>query len=461
MLVSVMKDSLSLKRPRSLSRRLACALALASVVLVGASCTNGEDVIDQNLPGVMPEPDSVLDRAEELGFGQFVALAKASSHRALLEGNTQVTVFAPTNAAFALLPAGEVQAFFVPGNEAALDAFVGYHITTGVLDQTALAGLDQISMLGTDDAFVDTFGSAVIINDATIANTYSGGDNGLLHGVDRPLELPRTVLETLERRGYRTLVELIQLSGLEGSIQGGQLSLFCPSDAAFAALPAGELNDLRDPALVGELRARLQLHLLGGARTASGLYSDEYAQNLDGSFLFFGRDGDGVPTINGLTLDYANLPCVDGVIHGLELVFAELPTVGEQINAQGLMTLGSLAFAGGLTGELNTLFPLTAFGPTDLALELGLQPGVIDMLVDPANVLRLRMFVRAHMVQAPFSYRRLVPGTMLTAVSGDIIDVTESTGETTLNGTAGLTVRDVFASNGVLHVIDGVLDDGQ
>ncbi|MGK0484123.1 MAG: putative surface protein with fasciclin (FAS1) repeats, partial [Planctomycetota bacterium] len=77
------------------------------------------------------------------------------------------------------------------------------------------------------------------------------------------------------------------------------------------------------------------------------------------------------------------------------------------------------------------------------------------------NVLRLRMFVRAHMVQAPFSYRRLVPGTMLTAVSGDIIDVTESTGETTLNGTAGLTVRDVFASNGVLHVIDGVLDDGQ
>ena len=187
----------------------------------------------------------------------------------------------------------------------------------------------------------------------------------------------------------------------------------------------------------------------------------ESSQNLGGSFLFWSRDAAGVPSANGTPFESVNVRCTDGVIHVIGTVFDELPTVSEQIAAQGLMTMGSLAFAGGLDGDLGTLSPLTVFGPTDLALEQGLQPGVIDTLVDPANLARLQTFVRAHMVAAPLAYRSLVPGTMLTAVSGDVIDVTESAGEATLNGSIGLTVRDIYASNGVLHVIDGVLDDGQ
>ncbi|WP_419190225.1 fasciclin domain-containing protein [Saltatorellus ferox] len=439
------------------------ALPLLALPLWGlaTACTSGEDLIDVEPPTIQPEPDSVLDRAAALGFGQFVALAKASTHRALLESDTAVTVFAPSDAAFAMLPAGELLGLFEPGALAELDAFVGYHITTGELDTAALSGIDQVAMLGMDDAFVDSLGTQLIINDARIVSSDDGGDNGWLHGVDTVLERPLPVIETLERRGFETLAELIQLSGLSGSIQGGALTLLAPTDAAFDALPAGELDDLRDPAMQAALQDRLELHLVGGASTGTTLVDAESSLNLGGSFLFWNRDVDGVPTANGTAFESVNIRCTDGVIHVIGSVFAELPTVGEQMMAQGLMTLGSLAFAGGLEADFGTLSPLTVFGPSDLALELGLAPGVIDALVVPANLPRLQTFLRAHMVTAPIGYRSLVPGTMWTALSGDTIDVTELSGETTLNGSVGLAVRDVYASNGVLHVIDGVLDDGQ
>ena len=183
-------------------------------------------------------------------------------------------------------------------------------------------------------------------------------------------------------------------------------------------------------------------------------------QNAAGSFLFFERDLSGDPRVNGVGIESLNIRCTDGVLHTIGVVFDELPTVRERANEEGLLTLSSLVFASGLGDELDTSSPLTLFGPTDLGIELGLQPGVIDMLVDPANLARLQQFVRAHTVAAPLSFGALIPGTTLTAVSGDSIEVTESFGDTTLNGTVQLTVRNVYASNGVLHVIDGVLDDG-
>ncbi len=458
-LVIAMEDCIQLvpRSTRSFTNRAALLLALSLTV---SSCTSSDDGGQVTPPSTPPDPESVLDRAADLGFGQFVALAKASSYEDLLEGDDAVTVFAPTDASFAQLPAGEVAALFAAGAEAELDAFVGYHITMGTVDIATLEGLNQIPMVAAADAYVDTAASGVVINDARIQLTDADGDNGLLFGIDRPLELPRPILETMERRGFDTLIELIGLAGLTGSIGGGQMTVLAPTEAAFSALPAGELDFLRDPANLAELQARLDLHLVAGVSTASALVGADVVNNMAGSFLFFDRDTAGDPTVNGATLESLNIRCTDGIIQTLGVVFEELPTVRERAAEEGLLTLSSLIFAGGLTAELDDTLPITLFGPTDLAIEFGLQPGVIDSLVDPSNVVRLQQFLRAHAVAAPLAYSSLVPGTMLTAISGDTIDVTDSSGETTLNGSAQLTVRNVYAKNGVLHVIDGVLDDG-
>jgi uncharacterized surface protein with fasciclin (FAS1) repeats len=456
MLVGDMED-ISHPTLRTLSAQ---AVLLTALTLVGSSCSSSDDDAQVTPPSTPNEPVTVLDRAADLGFGQFVALAKASTYEPLLESDVPVTVFAPTDASFALLPDGELSGLFLPGAEAELDAFVAYHITIGSLDSTALEGLTQIPTLGAADAYVDVASSGVIINDAAIDLTDLAAENGVVHGIDRPLEVPRPILETMERRGLDTLVELIELAGLSGSVNGGQLTVISPTEAAFDALPAGELDFLRDPANQAELRARLDLHLLPGVSTASGLVAADVLENMAATFLFFDRTAAGETTVNGALFEDSNIRCSDGIIHTIGAVFDELPTVRERAAEEGLLTMGSLIFAGGLTAELDDSAPLTLFAPTDLAIEFGLEPGVIDSLVDPSNLARLQKFLRAHAVPAPLAYGSLVPGTTLTAVSGDPIDVTESMGTTTLNGAVGLTVRDVFARNGVLHVIDGVLDDG-
>ena len=444
---------------RALRSLVSQAALVTGLALMAASCSSSDDaqVIP---PGIEPDPDSVLDRAADLGFDVFVALVKASSYESLLEGDQDVTVFAPTDASFGLLPTGEVFDLLTPGAEAELDAFVAYHISMGILDTPTLQGLSQIPTLGSADAFVDTAASGILINDARIQFSDFGGDNGILFGIDRPLELPRPVLETLERRGFDTLSELIGLAGLAGSTAGGQMTIFTPTEAAFSALPVGELDFLRDPANLAALQSRLDLHFIPGVSIASALVNEDVLQNTAGSFLFFDRDTAADPTVNAAVFESLNIRCTDGVLQTIGVVFDELPTVRELASDQGLLTLSSLILAGDLEDELDNSAPLTLFAPTDFALEFGLQLGVIDSLVDPANIARLQQFLRAHAVPAPLAYRSLVPGTMLGAVSGDTIDVTESMGTTTLNGSTQLTVRNVFARNGVLHVIDGVLDDG-
>ncbi|MEM8711670.1 MAG: fasciclin domain-containing protein [Planctomycetota bacterium] len=446
-------------------RGLRAALFLFLSLL--AACSSSDDgPTTQAPPTGDPESNSLLDRARSAGFGQFVALASASSFADRLRGEDSthpgdLTVFAPSDASFALLPPGEIQALFEPGAEADLDAFVGYHLAEGSIDLATLGGLPQLGMLAGGDAFVDIAGDATVVNDARIETLDDEADNGLLFGISRPLEAPRPILETLERRGFTTLLELVDLAGLSGSLAGGQWTFLAPNEDAFSALSAAELDDLRDPAQQAALQARLELHLTAGVARIGDRLAAHHAENLGGSYLFFGPNGDGAPSVNGTRLEAVNVRCTDGIVHVLPTLSEELPTVGELMAPQGLATLGSLMFAGGLTQDLDDLAPLTLFGPTNLALEFGLAPGVLDDLVDPANLPQLQAFLRTHMVTLPASYESLDPGTALTAISGESIQVTESFGQTTLNGAIQLSVRNVYARNGVLHVIDGVLDDGE
>ena len=410
------------------------------------------------------DPVSVLDLAEQSGLTQFAALARASSYESLLEGDAPLTVFAPLNASFTELAPGKIQSLFEPANLAELDLFVSYHISQGAQSSASLGALDQISMVGSDDAYVDALEPALWINDAQVLESFEDAENGVLYSVSRVLQRPQSVLDTLEDRGFDTALELIGLSGLGGSVMGGQMTLFVPSDAAFAALDPAELDALRDPAQQAALVSRLELHLVAGRARASDFVANHHVLNLADSYLFFDAVSGAAPTANDQELTRINLRCTDGTIHVTDSVFSELPTIDAIIQdsaaQNGIQTLSSLIFAGGLTSDLALTQPLTVFAPSDSGLANGLPAGTIDALVDPANIGRLQAFLRSHMVAEALSYPALTPGTMLTTVQGDTIDVTGTAGAITLDGMAPITVRNLYAKNGVLHVIEGVLDDG-
>jgi uncharacterized surface protein with fasciclin (FAS1) repeats len=129
--------------------------------------------------------------------------------------------------------------------------------------------------------------------------------------------------------------------------------------------------------------------------------------------------------------------------------------------AQGtpdLSTLVEAVSAAGLVGTLEEPGPYTVFAPTNDAFEaLG---GTLDTLLEPKNKAELTDVLNYHVVPGELTSSELSDGQRLKTVQGGSLRVEVADGEVTVNG-AKVTTPDVTASNGVVHVIDGVLNPAQ
>ncbi len=117
-------------------------------------------------------------------------------------------------------------------------------------------------------------------------------------------------------------------------------------------------------------------------------------------------------------------------------------------------TLLAAAEAAGLVETLKGEGPFTVFAPTDEAFA-ALPAGTVDgLLADPAA---LRQVLLYHVVSGEVLAADVVGLDSATTVQGSDIEIAVSGGTVTLNGNVAVTATDVMASNGVIHVIDGVL----
>jgi uncharacterized surface protein with fasciclin (FAS1) repeats len=128
-----------------------------------------------------------------------VAAVKAAGLVDTLKSPGPFTVFAPTNDAFAKLPAGTVDTLLKPENKATLTKVLTYHVVPGRLDGPALMKLVQagggkaaLATASGGQLMVTMSGSNVMVTDATgasamvtIANVYQS--NGVIHVVDKVL----------------------------------------------------------------------------------------------------------------------------------------------------------------------------------------------------------------------------------------------------------------------------------
>ena len=162
--------------------------AMADVMVGGASMLPSKDIIDN---AVNSKDHTTL-----------VAAVKAAGLVETLKGPGPFTVFAPTNAAFAALPAGTVETLLKPENKGTLTHILTYHVVAGKVDAAALG---KMIMEGKGTATLKTVsggtltakmsGSKVLIADekgdtatVTIADVYQS--NGVIHVIDKVL-LPK------------------------------------------------------------------------------------------------------------------------------------------------------------------------------------------------------------------------------------------------------------------------------
>ncbi len=133
----------------------------------------------------------IVDTAVETG--QFKTLAAALGAAGLvdtLKGTGPFTVFAPTDAAFAKLPAGTVEDLLKPENKEKLTAILTYHVVSGSVLAADVMKVKEAATVNGSMVKVNADGGSVMINDATVTTADIAASNGVIHVIDTVLLPP-------------------------------------------------------------------------------------------------------------------------------------------------------------------------------------------------------------------------------------------------------------------------------
>jgi uncharacterized surface protein with fasciclin (FAS1) repeats len=119
---------------------------------------------------------------------------------------------------------------------------------------------------------------------------------------------------------FKTLVAALKAADLVGALQAkGPFTVFAPTDAAFAALPAGTLDDLLKPENKAKLQSILTYHVVPGKVMSSDLKGTVNAKTLQGQTVTIIAAASGV-TVNGAKVVTADVAASNGVIHVIDAV---------------------------------------------------------------------------------------------------------------------------------------------
>jgi uncharacterized surface protein with fasciclin (FAS1) repeats len=114
-----------------------------------------------------------------------LAAAEAADLVGALKGAGPITVFAPTDEAFAKLPAGTVEALLA--NKDALTAILTYHVVPGAVTAEQVVKLTSAATLNGKDVTISVVGGKVMIDNATVTTADIVTSNGVIHVVDTVL----------------------------------------------------------------------------------------------------------------------------------------------------------------------------------------------------------------------------------------------------------------------------------
>lgn len=129
------------------------------------------------------------------------------------------------------------------------------------------------------------------------------------------------IVDTAAAAGsFTTLVAAVTAAGLVDTLKSaGPFTVFAPTDEAFAALPAGTVDDLVKPENKDKLTAILTLHVLSGAVHAADIAGKTLSPaSVNGEALDV--DGTDGVTVNGAKVVSADIACTNGVIHVIDAV---------------------------------------------------------------------------------------------------------------------------------------------
>ncbi|GAA4281679.1 fasciclin domain-containing protein [Gaetbulibacter aestuarii] len=397
---------------------------------------------------------------------EILSLALAKTKLASVVSKNRLTVFAPTDEAFMAAGITKQNVADIPN----IKNILLYHVLPQTVFSYDLSSGPVTTVEGTD-VVVNVSDMGVMVNDAQVTMADIEARNGVIHVINKVLTLPSgNLVETALSQApeFSVLVHAVQKAGLvETLANGGPFTVFAPTNQAFIdflgvtdADEAMATIDGLDADTVGSI---LLYHVLPGYVFSFQL-SNGFATTANGAAVNVNLDMAPKVYINDSEVIGANVQATNGLIHVIDKVLVP-PTLNLVDTAASydpeFSVLLAAATKAGLVDVLKGEGPypqLTVFAPTNQAFIDLLEVADADeaiAAIDGLPVEAVQSILLYHVVEGRVYSSDLMSGPV-TTLNGDFnLDL----GTLTINGSVQLVpeLLNVQATNGVIHVINGVL----
>lgn len=427
-------------------------LPLLSLFLFSA-CSDDDDI-----PTIETPPDeelNIVETAQEAGNFSILLSVATDLDLADVLATEELTVFAPTDEAFEALPEGLLDEL----TDEELTEIITYHLLSGAVESGDIGTQQDATTEQGERILLQNEGGSVTINGSSaVTSADISASNGVIHAVDEVL-LPAEfredgIIETAEANGnFTILLDAVEQAGLTTTLQFlGPFTVFAPSDDAFNELGIETVESLTDEQLTDVLTH----HVIDGEVPSSALEAQQTVTALNGGDVFVTAENDEV-TVNGSSSVFlADVETRNGIIHAVDEVL--LPdafgtVVDNASKRYDLTTLVDLVVQQELAETLaDETAEYTVFAPTnDAFAEIS---ETLETLTDDQVTNTLLYHVLGAIVEsADLEESQTVP--TLNNDEEILVEVTD--GVVTINGETTVQIADVVGTNGVIHIIDGVL----
>ena len=293
-------------------------IALSALAIGAANSSHAGDCGGGHAAAPASEKSDIVATAIGAGsFNTLVAAVKEADLVSTLQGDGPFTVFAPSDEAFAKLPAGTVENLLA--DKEALKRVLTYHVVSGRVAAADVVNLDFAPTVQGQSARIQVRDGNVFVDDAKVVATDVEASNGIIHVIDTVLMPRKDIVDTAVSAGqFGTLVTAVKAAGLVETLKSkGPFTVFAPADSAFAALPAGTVEGLlQDKAA---LTAVLTYHVVSGRVLAENIaMGKSEVKTVQGQMLSIERHRDGTVMVGGAKVIGADVLAGNGVIHVID-----------------------------------------------------------------------------------------------------------------------------------------------
>ncbi len=278
-----------------------------------------------------------------------------------------------------------------------------------------------------------------------------------------PAPVPNIVQLAQSDTSLTILVSAVVKAGLANTLSTtANLTVFAPTNNAFrtAGFPQSRIDALTPAEVTSVLVPILTYHVLGSTVTAANVPVSDAVTTLNTKKLFASRNANGV-FVNGIKVVAADLTASNGVVHviGKVLVPPTQSITEIVVGNPNFSLLKAAVIRGGLDGTLGGAGKFTVFAPVNAGFPAALDT---DAKINAAPVATVAGIVTSHAFATNIFAGDLVAGnTGATVNPATTLTIGLAPASVKINGSANtasaITATDIVATNGVIHIINKVL----